>query len=149
MCVSCKGMTWRKITALRNQELEGGHKLSILLGTEWHQTKIACLSFNGPSNKSGKKDNEKIKRRGLELSSSQPSMKKHFVLWFLDDGGLDQRADSPFAVVSCTFILFVVVVYVSDFAVHSSTGMYEKIPLFEIICSYDKKTVIEVQSLLR
>lgn len=72
-------MTWRKITALRNQELEGGHKLSILLGTEWHQTKIACLSFNGPSNKSGKKDNEKIKRRGLELSSSQPSMKKHLV----------------------------------------------------------------------
>lgn len=87
----------------------------------------ACLS-----NKSGKKDNEKI-RRGLVLSTSQPSMKKHLVClviyrwWWI-------RSESRFSSRCCSFmfIFFVVVVHVSDSTVHSSTAMCEKFPFLKL-----------------
>ena len=65
----------------------------------------------------------------------------------MDDGGFDQRTDSPLGVVSCMLIFFLVL-HVSDFSLHSS-AMYENFNFLKLQFSYAKRTVNEVESLLR
>lgn len=104
----------------------------------------ACLS-----NKSGKKDNEKI-RRGLVLSTSQPSMKKHLVClviyrwWWI-------RSESRFSSRCCFLYVHIFCCCSSCLWLHCSFFNCDvrKISLFETIFSYAKETVNEVQSLLR